>query len=90
MILVGIITAETQYPRGRHYDTFTNDINDLEATLPPHSVITQPSAHIFEWTMLLAGGFDRGRSVAARPSPSRLPDGGDCPDRAVSPPLTKP
>ena len=57
MILMGIITAETQYPRGRHYSTLTNEISDLGATLPPHTVITQPSAHIFDWTMLIAGAI---------------------------------
>lgn len=57
MILMGIISAETQYPAGRHYSTFSNEISDLGATLPPHSTITQPSAHIFDWTMLVAGAM---------------------------------
>lgn len=55
MILMGIITAETQYPTGQHYSTVGNEISDLGATLPPHPVITQPTAHIFDWTMVVSG-----------------------------------
>lgn len=55
VILMGIITAETQYPGYLHYSTRTNEISDLGATVPPHSVITQPSAHIFDAVMIVAG-----------------------------------
>src|SRR2546423_8973351 len=52
-ILMGIITAEALYPAG--YSTSRNDISDLGATRPPHSVIVQPSATIFDTTMILTG-----------------------------------
>jgi hypothetical membrane protein len=54
-ILMGIITSETQYPRSLGYSTRSNEISDLGATQPPHSVITQPSAHLFDFTMILVG-----------------------------------
>lgn len=54
-ILMGIITSETQYPSYLHYNTRSNEISDLGATQPPHSIVTQPSAHIFDVTMVLAG-----------------------------------
>lgn len=53
VILLGIITAEAVYPAT--YTTFDNEISDLGATRPPNSVIRQPSAHIFNATMLLSG-----------------------------------
>ena len=55
VILLGIITAETQYPKSPGYNTFSNDISDLGGTAPPHSFITQPAAQIFDWTMIVAG-----------------------------------
>ena len=55
VILLGIITAETQYPKSPGYNTFSNDISDLGGTVPPHSFITQPAAQIFDWTMIVAG-----------------------------------
>jgi hypothetical membrane protein len=54
-ILMGIITAETQYPSHLHYSTRTNEISDLGATVPPHSIITEPSAHIFDTVMIVTG-----------------------------------
>lgn len=54
-ILMGIITAEAMYPSYLHYSTRDNEISDLGATAPPHSIITQPSAHIFDFTMILTG-----------------------------------
>jgi hypothetical membrane protein len=53
MIFLGIITAEAMYPAA--YDTAENTISDLGATLPPHSVILQPSATIFDLTMIASG-----------------------------------
>lgn len=50
--LMGIISAETFYPG---YSTAQNDISDLGATRPPNSVILQPSATIFNATMLATG-----------------------------------
>ena len=51
--LLGIITAEALYPEG--YSTSQNAISDLGATEPPDSVIEQPSATIFNWTMISTG-----------------------------------
>ena len=42
VILMGIITAESQYPFP--YTTHDNEISDLGATRPPNSVTHQPSA----------------------------------------------
>jgi hypothetical membrane protein len=53
IILMGIITAEATYPDT--YTTFDNEISDLGATVPPNSIIRQPSAHIFNSTMMLSG-----------------------------------
>lgn len=53
--LMGIITAEIFYPQG--YSTSQSEISDLGATRPPNSVINQPSASIFNGTMLLAGAL---------------------------------
>lgn len=51
--LMGIITAEVYYPSG--YTTANSEISDLGATRPPNSIITQPSAVIFNSTMILTG-----------------------------------
>ena len=53
LALMGIITAEVFYPSG--YTTFHNEISDLGSTKPPNSLIYQPSASIFNFTMLLSG-----------------------------------
>jgi hypothetical membrane protein len=53
VLLMGIITAEAMYPAT--YTTFDNEISDLGATRPPNSVIRQPSAGIFNTTMVVAG-----------------------------------
>jgi hypothetical protein len=54
-ILMGIITAEALYPAA--YSTFENTISDLGATRPPDSVVLQPSAAIFDITMLVTGAM---------------------------------
>ena len=51
--LMAIITAEALYPAA--YDTNTSTISDLGATLPPNSVILQPSATIFDVAMVVIG-----------------------------------
>jgi hypothetical membrane protein len=51
--LMGIITAEVFYPSS--YTTFHSEISYLGATKPPNSLIYQPSASIFNITMLLSG-----------------------------------
>ncbi len=53
VIFMGIITAEIFYPAG--YSTSQNEISDLGATRPPNSIIVQPSATIFDTTMMLSG-----------------------------------
>lgn len=53
IILMGIITAEALYPAT--YTTFDNEISDLGATRPPDSIIRQPSARIFNTTMIVSG-----------------------------------
>ena len=59
--LMGIISAETFYPG---YSTAQNDISDLGATRPPTSVILQPSATIFNATMLATGLLVLGAAFA--------------------------
>ena len=54
VLLMGIMTAETKYPIFRHYTT-RQEISDLGGTRPPHGLVTQPSAMIFDATMLIAG-----------------------------------
>jgi hypothetical membrane protein len=52
-ILMGIITAEALYPGT--FSTGANEISDLGGTRPPNSVILQPSATIFDVSMMLIG-----------------------------------
>ena len=52
-ILMGIITAEALYPGT--FSTGTNEISDLGGTRPPNSVILQPSATIFDVSMMVIG-----------------------------------
>jgi hypothetical membrane protein len=52
-ILMGIITAEALYPSG--YTTAGNEISDLGGTRPPNSLIFQPSAMIFDLSMVAIG-----------------------------------
>ncbi|MGE5225698.1 MAG: DUF998 domain-containing protein [Planctomycetaceae bacterium] len=52
-MLLGIITAEALYPAT--YTTHANMISDLGGTEPPDSVVLQPSAAIFDATMVVAG-----------------------------------
>jgi hypothetical membrane protein len=54
VLLMGIITAETKYPIFRHYST-RQEISSLGGTEPPHGLVTQPSAMIFDTTMLITG-----------------------------------
>ena len=52
-ILMGIITAEALYPGT--FSTGANEISDLGGTRPPNSVVLQPSATIFNLSMILIG-----------------------------------
>jgi hypothetical membrane protein len=54
VLLMGIITAETKYPIFRHYTT-RQEISDLGGTRQPQGLVTQPSAMIFDTTMLITG-----------------------------------
>lgn len=59
--LMGIITGEIFYPEG--YSTANSEISDLGATRPPNSIITQPSATIFNTTMMVTGLLVFGAAV---------------------------
>lgn len=50
---MGIITAEVLYP---DYST-RQDISDLGSTIPPNPIIHEPSATIFNTTMLVTGAL---------------------------------
>ena len=52
-ILMGIITAEALYPAT--FTTGGNEISDLGGTRPPNSLIFQPSAAIFDLSMVAIG-----------------------------------
>jgi hypothetical membrane protein len=52
-MVLGIMTAEALY--AATYSTHANMISDLGGTEPPHSVVVQPSAAVFDVTMALAG-----------------------------------
>lgn len=51
-VLMGIITAEALYPAA--YNTHTQSVSDL-AAMRPDNIVRQPSATIFNLTMILAG-----------------------------------
>ncbi len=54
IVIMGIITGEALYPA--RYDTTSNTISDLGGTMPSEGgVALQPSAAIFDATMLVAG-----------------------------------
>jgi hypothetical membrane protein len=53
VLLMGIITAEALYPAP--YTTGGNEISDLGGTRPPEGLVLQPSATIFNLTMIAAG-----------------------------------
>jgi hypothetical membrane protein len=54
-ILMGSITAEALFSGA--YSTHTDTLSHLGASEPPNSVVTQPSAAIFDATMLVTGGL---------------------------------
>jgi hypothetical membrane protein len=53
IILMGTITAEALYPAP--YATDVNTISDLGGTRPPEGIVRQPSAAIFDTTMVVSG-----------------------------------
>jgi hypothetical protein len=54
-ILLGFITAEALYPGT--YTTHADTVSHLGASEPPNSVVLQPSAAIFDLTMLVTGAM---------------------------------
>jgi hypothetical membrane protein len=54
-ILLGFITAEALYPG--LYTTHANTVSHLAASEPPASVVLQPSAAIFNLTMVVTGAM---------------------------------
>jgi hypothetical membrane protein len=54
-ILMGSITAEALYPGT--FSTHTNTLSHLGASEPPASVVLQPSAGIFDITMVVTGAM---------------------------------
>jgi hypothetical membrane protein len=52
-ILMGIITAEALFPGA--YNTSQNQLSDLGSTWNPGGIVKQPSATIFNATMLITG-----------------------------------
>ena len=53
-VLLGIMTAEALYPAA--YDVHRNTVSDL-AAMRPEDIVRQPSAAIFNTTMIVAGGL---------------------------------
>lgn len=51
--LMGIISAEIVYPAG--YTTGESEISDLGSTRPPEALVYQPSAMIFNTSMMATG-----------------------------------
>jgi hypothetical membrane protein len=51
-ILMSIVTAEALYPA--HYSPHSNTVSDL-AAMRPQNLVRQPSAAIFDWTMIVTG-----------------------------------
>lgn len=52
-VVLGILTAEIFYPSA--YSISLNMISNLGSTPPPHIVVDQPSASIFDYSMMLSG-----------------------------------
>jgi hypothetical membrane protein len=52
-LVMSWLTAEALYPQT--YTTHANSLSNLGATEPPNSVVLQPSAGIFDGTLLVAG-----------------------------------
>jgi hypothetical membrane protein len=53
-VVLGIMTAEALYPAD--YDVHRNTVSDL-AAMRPEDIVRQPSAAIFNTTMIVAGGL---------------------------------
>lgn len=70
VILMGIITAEALYPAA--YTTGGNEISDLGGTEPPEALVLQPSATIFDVTMMVGGLLVLGAAVGLQAGLGRL------------------
>jgi len=70
VILMGIITAEAVYPAG--YSTGGNEISDLGGTEPPEGLVLQPSATIFDVTMIVSGGLVLGAAAGLQAGLGRM------------------
>jgi hypothetical membrane protein len=69
---MGIITAEALFPVS--YDTSANTISDLGSTWQPGDVVREPSATIFNLTMIVTGLLIAGGAwVLRRAVPGRAP-----------------
>lgn len=53
LIFMGIITGEIFYKED--FNTRDNYISELASVLPPHTTIQEPSATIFNYTMIVSG-----------------------------------
>lgn len=54
-LVMGWLTAEALYPQTYPYTTHANSLSNLGATEPPNSIVLQPSAGVFDATLLVAG-----------------------------------
>jgi hypothetical membrane protein len=54
IVILGIMSAEIFYPG---YSISLNMISNLAATPPPDSIVREPSADIFDFSMLISGIF---------------------------------
>lgn len=54
-LVMGWLTAEALYPQQLAYSTHANSLSHLGATEPPNSVAYQPSAAIFDATLIVTG-----------------------------------
>lgn len=70
VLLMGIITAEALYPAP--YTTGGNEISDLGGTRPPEGLVLQPSATIFNLTMIAGGLLTLGAAACLQAGLGRL------------------
>lgn len=54
-LVMGWLTAEALYPSQAAYSTHANSLSHLGGTEPPNSIAYQPSATIFDATLIVAG-----------------------------------
>lgn len=54
-LIMSFLTAEALYPQQLAYSTHANSLSHLGASEPPNSIAYQPSATIFDATLIVAG-----------------------------------